>query len=281
MRGGKMLFGHNDDTLYNPLRLYTPTRANGSIRGWGTVAFIDPRGAVTESTRTSGCGMAHYGQIVADGEGVERDLDFSRLGVLCYDNTNPNTCGTNGWFAVNKGRLKLPRCLPRKKTSHNCVGDYSAMSLTKAYRLANSFTYTLVGASLNNYMFAELYAADRSDIPTGLNGLGANRIVSVYRIGHFSDGPEADEPTHPETFTSATVRFRYPTDVLNDVGLLCVYRHDGTANGRWRLVGKALPSSDDPRIETGSFAPSTANWNLGWFAVVGRKAPFGTTFIMR
>ena len=53
---------------------------------------------------------ANEGRVLVDGEEVgtifihvsdssvmmtERDLDFSRFGVLCYDNTNPNTYGTS------------------------------------------------------------------------------------------------------------------------------------------------------------------------------------------
>ena len=293
MRGGTMLFniGHskNSTVIYlNPLRDTTA----GAIRGWGKLAFTDPIAMVKnmdsenpEDYEKPG-GITHYGPIIADGEGQMRDLDFGRLGVLTYQTTDANNNGsTNGWYAVNKGRLKLPRSLPRKSSSHRCVGDYWALNTNKnpATRLANTFLYTMVGAELNNYMFSELYATDRDDIPAGLDAIGADRTLAVWRIGHFSDGPEIDEPTHPAAFTSASLRFRYSTNsnLLDGLTVLRVYRHDGTANGRWKCVGRAEPSTSNPVISATVDAPSEANWNMGWFAIVGRVNPFGTSIIFR
>lgn len=58
--------------------------------------------------------------------------------------------------------------------------------------------------------------------------------------------------------------------------------------------GETLPSSGDDVVLSasrlaaeklvlgaGESAPSSENWNLGWFAVVGRKTPFGTTLLVR
>ena len=105
----------------------------------------------------------------------------------------------------------------------------------------------------------------------------------MWRIGHFSDGPEIDEPTHPAAFTSASLRFRYSTNsnLLDGLTVLRVYRHDGTANGRWKCVGRAEPSTSNPVISATVDAPSEANWNMGWFAIVGRVNPFGTSIIFR
>ena len=293
MRGGTMLFNigstKNSTVIWlNPLR----DKTSGAISGWGKLAFTDPIAMVKNMNSENPGeyekpgGIAHYGPIIADGEGQMRDLDCGRLGVLTYDTTFANNNGsTNGWYAVNKGRLKLPRSLPRKSASHRCVGDYWALATNKypTNRLANTFTYTMAGAELNNYMFAELYATDRDDIPVGLDGIGADRTLAVWRIGHFSDGPEIDEPTHPAAFTSASLRFRYSTDtnLLDGLTVLRVYRHDGTANGSWKCVGRANPSTDNPVISATVDAPSEANWNMGWFAITGRIKPLGTSFILR
>jgi hypothetical protein len=288
MSGGSLLISGKDsnDPIYlNQRRL----DVSAWIRGWGKVAFADPRASVTE---WSGSGrmrcIVHYGQVIADGEGVERDLDFSRFNAMSYANTAANPSGTNGWFAVNKGRLKLPRCLPRKTASYTCSGDCYDLNYanetsagTTSNRLANTFTCVFQGTALNNFVFSELYAPDRSDIPAGLDALGADRTISVWRVGLFADGPEIDEPVSPETFTSAKIHFRFPNDNLEGLTLMCVYRHDGTANGSWRLVGRTGVRKGWPVVPASVSAPSTANWNLGWFAVVGREKPFGSMFIMR
>jgi hypothetical protein len=226
--------------------------------------------------------------VIADGEGMERDLDFSRFNAMSYANTPANPSGTNGWFAVNKGRLKLPRCLPRKTANYRCSGDCydlnyanETSTATTSNRLANTFTCVFQGAALNNFVFSELYAPDRSDIPAGLDALGADRTISVWRIGLFSDGPEIDDPVSPETFTSARIHFRFPNDNLDGLTVMCVYRHDGTANGRWRLVGRTSVRKGWPVVPASVSAPSEENWNLGWFAVVGREKPFGSMFIVR
>ena len=290
MRGGTMLFnigqGANNTVIWlNPNR----DTAYGTISGWGKLAFTDPIAMVKNmNSENPGAfegpgGITHYGPIIADGEGQMRDLDCGRLGVLPYQTTDANNNGsTNGWYAMNKGRLKLPRSLPRKSASHRCVGDYWALEYGKANRLANTFMYAMEGAELNNYMFAELYATDRDDIPAGLDSIGADKTLAVWRIGHFSDGPEVDEPTHPAAFTSAQLRFRYSTssNLLDGLTVLRVYRHDGTANGSWRCVGRAKPSTERPVIWATVHEPSEANWNMGWFAVTGRIDPLGMTVII-
>lgn len=286
MRGGTVLFdsthASNGTVIWlNPI-LDSNNGQSGSISGWGKLAFIDPVAMVKNADKPGG--ITHYGPIVADGNGQMRDLDCGRLGTITYDNTNPNPVGsTNGWYAVNKGRLKLPRSLPRKTTEHRCVGDYWLVQYGKQLRLANTFMYTLEGAELNNYMFAELYATDRDDIPAGLDAIGADKTLAVWRIGHFSDGPEIDEPTHPAAFTSASLRFRYcaDPDLLNGLVVLRVYRHDGTATGKWTCVGRAEPSMANPVISAAVAAPSAANWNMGWFAITGRTKPFGSTLSIR
>ena len=287
MSGGSLFISGKDpnDPIYLNQRL---SSVSAWIRGWGKVAFYDPRASITEWPNTRTRCIVHYGQVIADGEGEERDLDFSRFGSLSYRNTQANTSGTNGWFAVNKGRLKLPRCLPRKAASYTCSGDCydlnyanETSSGTTSNRLANTFSCVFQGAALNNFVFSELYAPDRSDIPAGLDALGADRTISVWRIGLFADGPEIDDPVSPETFTSAKIHFRFPNDNLEGLTLMCVYRHDGTANGSWRLVGRTGVRKGWPVVPASVSAPSTANWNLGWFAVVGREKPFGSMFIMR
>jgi len=290
MRGGSIFFDidpanpvYVERGYFDPLYLNeNRTIVRGFIRGWGKIAFSDPRTYVTEAFNTNGVatpsGVVHYGQIIADGEGVMRDLDFSRFGALHYATTDANPSGTNGWFAVNKGRLKLPRSLP-SRSGYKCVGDCFTANVDlggTSRRLANIFNYEFTGAELNNFVFSELYATDRDDIPAGLGGSRVEKVLAVWRIGYFSDGPEIDEPTHPVSFTSAKLKFKFSPEGIDGLHGVYVYRHDGTANGQWKRTGKrAEPSTTMPVVSTGNFAPSSENWNLGWFAIVGRTQPFG------
>ena len=132
-------------------------------------------------------------------------------------------------------------------------------------------------------MFSELYATDRDDIPAGLDGLGADKVIAVWRIGYFSDGPEIDEPVNPVTFTSAKLKFKYSPLGLDGLNYVHVYRHDGTANGKWERCGKlTAPNTAMPVVSSWNFAASSEKWNLGWFAIVGRvEKPSGTVFTIR
>ena len=60
-----------------------------------------------------------------------------------------------------------------------------------------------------------------------------------------------------------------------------VYRHDGTANGKWQCIGRADVSATNPLVSAKVSAPSTGNWNMGWFAVTGRINPMGMTIIIQ
>ena len=288
MSGGSVLFNgeivyeSNGINVASPLAIDSRTVNTGSIRGWGKVAFEDPITALRDAA--SPRGFVHYGQIFADGGGVMRDLDFGRFGVMGYNTTSANPNGTNGWFAVNKGRLKLPRSVP-SRSGHKCVGDFWTTDVdlpAKNSRLANIFNYEFTGAETNHFVFSELYATDREDIPAGLGDIGADKIIAVWRIGYFSDGPEIDEPTHPSPFTSAKLKFKYSPEGLDGLRNVYVYRHDGTADGKWVRAGaRTAPSTTMPVVSTRGFESSSENWNLGWFAIVGREQPFGSVMVLR
>ena len=295
MRGGSVFFdidtekpSYVQNGYLNPINL-NPWRTEvcGRIVGWGKVALSDPATFIANADKP--CGLSHYGQVVADGEGMPRDLDFSRAAALNFYTTDANPSGTNGWFAVNKGRLRLPRSLPRKTNNAFCVGDcwmlnYAAVAsaAVTSNRLANTFSASFTGASTGNYLFADLYATDREDIPGGLDEIRPDRVISVWRIGLFDDGPEADEPSTPSAFTSAELRLRIPGDTVSGTEKLYVARHDGTSGGKWTIVGRLVdPNPKWPVIPARVSAPSAATWNLGWFAVIDRSTPFNTVLYIR
>lgn len=276
LRGGTLVLNPATSNT-TPLSL----NAKCAIRGWGKVAFSEPRRWVTDNAQP--CGFEQVGQVVADGEGMTRDLDFGRYTTQGWNREN-NSCGTNGWFAVNKGRLKLPRSLPTR-SGRICVGDFWTRNLSSNNYapLCNTFNYTFAGAASGNFIFSELYAPDRDDIPGGIPARSLGKVVSVWRIGLFSDGPEADDPSHPAAFTSATLTFCFPKGGLDGLGHLYVFRHDGTIGGTWKRVAKAVVPSGRPLVSVPAFTPSAANWNMGWFAIVCTAEPYvgGTIMVLR
>jgi hypothetical protein len=241
----------------------------GSILGWGLV-----------SRHSSTLRIKFYGQVIADGEGIERDLNMAIIKTVGTNNTdNLNGCGTNGWFAVNKGRLIYPRaqnCAANQAT-HPTIGDYPNRS---SPTVMNSFRYGL--ATKPNavyYNFAELYAPDRTDIPAGLPLRGRDVVAGVWRFGLSSETGADIDPT-PISFGGMRITFRYDWREMLEGQTVYVYRHDGSANGSWTRIGKAVISSTENTITTDSFDASSETWNAGWFAVVA-QSPSGMTVIVR
>jgi hypothetical protein len=292
MRGGKILFNSTAASPGTSLTVgINGDSAAGFISGWGFVGFDNATAIMRDYQslgRTTWGGLYLYGKITADGMGINRDLDFSRAGVCVNQNYGKNVCGTNGWYATNKGRLLMPRSLHRATKAHATIGDYPTLSDP---RLVNSFRYDFDKNTMDKtgaYVFSELYATDRSDIPAGLpTGKGIHHSA-VWRIGHFnaSATPDVDDEDlttdHKQNFSSLKLKFHYDPALaeIEDVRHVKVYRHDGTANGSWRCVASTAPSAETPYVETANFTPSSALWNAGWFAVVGTPR-VGTVMVIR
>jgi hypothetical protein len=241
----------------------------GSILGWGLIG-----------RHSSTLRIRFFGQVIADGEGEARDLNLAAIRTVGTSNTeNLNGCGTNGWFAVNKGRLIYPRAQNCSNTSHPTIGDYPNRS---SATVMNSFRYTLDKPYPEGtyYNFAELYAPDRTDIPAGLPLYSSHDVVAgVWRFGLSSETGVDIAPT-PVSFTGMSITFRYDWREMLEGQSVYVYRHDGSANGSWTRIGKAEISSTANTITTDSFDASSETWNAGWFAVVA-QSPSGTTVIFR
>ncbi len=260
---------------------------DGRITGWGRIAFDDPQAIMVDYAnvlqRTTWGSMTLCGQIVADG-GI---LDFSRGPTPQYTGSAYNTSGTNGYYAVNKGMLKFPRSLPRLKNTHKMVGimpDYQEPLMV------NTFQYTFDDMNVTGtYVFSELYATDRSDIPAGLpTGKGIHHSA-VWRIGHFnaSATPDVDDEDltadHKQNFSSLKLKFHYDPALAEIEGVrhVKVYRCTDSVNGGWTCVASiTAPDAASPYIETVEFAPSSELWNGGWFAIVGTPK-VGTVMVLR
>ena len=272
LRGGRVNMPGGGGGVWS---LYVGADGNssqGTVRGWG--AFTRP----VQMLR-----MTAFGQIVADGEGEMRDLDFGWFRTVgTSSGSTPNLCGTNGWYAVNKGRLRYPHQQNNTSGGYRISGDYPTRSEPT---LVNSFAFDLTGRTHDHFLHADLYAADRDDIPSGLAAKltgKENRVQGVLRAGYFkSADPEKATDANRSDFTSGTISWRYDQSGLDADWQVNVYRHDGTASGSWQRVHRGAFDADRTVLTTGSFACSRDDWNLGWFAVVATKGSRGTMLLFR
>ena len=246
--------------------------SQGTVRGWG--AFTRPAQVLR---------MTAYGRIVADGEGEMRDLDFGWFRTVgTSSGSTPNLCGTNGWYAVNKGRVRYPHQQNNTTGAYRISGDYPNRSEPT---LVNSFAFDLTGRTNDHFLHADLYAADRDDIPSGLAAKltgKENRVQGVLRAGYFKSA-DAEKATaaNRSDFTSGTISWRYDPTGLDADWQVNIYHHDGTASGSWQRVYRGAFDAEKTVLTTDSFGCSQDDWNLGWFAVVATKGSCGTMLIFR
>lgn len=253
--------------------------SNGRLEGWGTIDKTNP----SEATGTHTVRVNLYnGVVLADGGGAARDLDLRLVQDMNQETAAPNACGTNGWYAANGARLRYPARFHSRGTSR-IVGDYGQRAVSAAnLPLVNSFGVTFAPSEetflANKYLYADLYASDRADIPAGLPD--AYSGLAALGVWHAALSNRATEPVAESkvAFGSANVLVHYdgaafaklkkngtwPADLK-----LALYAHDGTAGGRWRKVAE-VETSDSPYISA-TIAESSDTWNMGWFAVVPVK----------
>ena len=268
--------------------LFVGLLGNGAQTAWGMVRGHGKIGLSDWTDASVGVRLAPYGQFIADGG----DLDLGGIRTVGESGVMPNECRTNGWYAVNGGRLVYPRRQNFGTAAHVAIGEfvYRGTSDATDISLVNSLQlrlYAASGARLadNKYNFAMLYAPNRADIPgvvPGSTGGAGEKTLGVWRLGHFADtGDVGLAPQTPVEFATAALSIRFDDASLAEIadwsGLsIGLWRWDGAA---WRRVGRADPA-EAPYIETTSPVPtytadSNDNWNVGWFAVaVTRESPF-------
>jgi hypothetical protein len=247
MRGGTLRLQNTSNTATN---LIVRPDADGQalIRGWGRF---------TGAQEGSPLRMVNNGVIVADGEGVERDLDFNLIAVVNNDLHNGSS-GTNGWYAVNKGRVTLPRTYRTFSPGTTyCWGD---LYIKTAPELVNSVAFTFA-SQVNCAVRGAVCASDRSDIPAGRPA--HLRPVGVWCIGAYSDKVLLNQAS----FAAVSLTFRYDQAQLKATdSKLRLYRHDGSA---WVRVGSCLPGGENRISTEAPLAPLAAgDYNIGWFALM-------------
>jgi len=302
MRGGELLMLNNATaTSFSPqnstiaaLTVGSPTHnanlSNGLLEGWGVIGKTDP----TSSSGNNKVGLVLYNGVVrADGAGVARDLDIRLIQDMNKTAPSSNSCGTNGWYAVGKGRLRYPARYHGRGTAR-IIGDCATRTISTAnLPLVNSFgvTFPTTDDTLlaNRAIYTDLYASDRTDIPAGLpEAYPGGTALGVWHMALSSDVTEPKSNKKVTDFGSADILLHYDRAKLvqlkqngawpGDLQLaFCV--HDGTAAGGWRTVARVEPDDNSPFI-TGQVTESSETWNLGWFAVVPVRQT-GTMLIFR
>ncbi|MFO7936574.1 MAG: hypothetical protein R6V06_03090 [Kiritimatiellia bacterium] len=246
MRGGEIHL-QNVGNLNTNLYVRTGEDRRGQIRGWG---------AFTNVNEDIILRMINNGQIIADGEGVERDLNLNMIAVVNNEIPNGPT-GTNGWYAVNKGRVLFPRSYDTGGI--NCWGDFYGKTVPE---MVNSVAFEFSDSQTHRYVRGGFCASDRSDIPAGLpENL---RPIGVWCMGAFSEKLSMEKAW----VSTVSLDFRYDhTKVLPTDCKLRLYRYEDTG---WVKVGECDPNNSDSLISTDNALSgvSTGDYNIGWFAVM-------------
>ena len=163
IEGGKLEFDSSEKAAKVSMYLgndYRGSYAGGVLSGWGFVGYSNPNKIMNAYSgyREQYGEFRLYGQVIADGKGVKRDLDFSHAGVP-WTRSTANACGTNGWYAIDKGRLLMPRFPKRWGINSQCIGGYAyATDREEDLDLVNSFRYYFDDDTRNTsgtYIFSE------------------------------------------------------------------------------------------------------------------------------
>lgn len=224
-------------------KLYIGINISDSVvlRGWGTL---------------QGSSLRNSGKIIADGEGHPRDLDLRCYLGLAVENNN--FASSNGWYAVNKGRLLFPtnEVTAWGATSHMNIGDRDHSNYPTT-DLANSFRLSMVNRSAG-VLYPSLLAPDHPAVPSGLSG----EVLVVWHC---------DTPS----FNQVTAAFRYDEQQVSDGDLIHLVRYD-PADSRWKRI-ESVRDSMNFRLTTETLPP-LGDDNFGWFALM--RAPEPTLMII-
>ena len=285
LRGGSVMMPTNG-FIYVGKNSASVNLCRSFLSGWGTIT----RHNLEMTGSNDGISMyIHGGAVVADGEGEAHDLDLSHVRKINESSSmGDNNSGTNGWYAINKGRLTYP--CRWSKNNYKSLGEYYSRTEPK---FVNSVSFAF-DSGKDGYLIGQLYATDRDDIPAGLPadsvedatrrlGVWRATVAKTYELNQVATGGKVE-------YADVTVRYdNFRLAALKDAdgnlpdGLrLKFYRHDGTANGRWIKVASVSVAEAEAagHVIGGRLVKSTADWNLGFFAVVAEKAN-GSVMIVR
>lgn len=197
------------------------------LKGWGEVGLKS-----RIRLYTNGC-------VVADGYGVDRDLDLTQMDstVNLYGDGH-----NNGWYAQNRGRLLLPA---RSIGPGYLVWGDRTDAPGPSTNIVNCVHMQYGGTAATTWSGA-LLAPDRSDVlPAGPKLIG----VWTFELGN------------PAVMTGAALTFRYDSARAAALGIpeadLRVMRSNGT---RWIDITDSIDT-------TRHLVKTTPQSSLGMFAV--------------
>ncbi len=157
--GAAWMLGNADGTATvgeqgsgNGVGLTVSSAGSGTLRGWGTVSL--------------GGTLDNSGRVVADGYGTSRDLDLTAFGAVASSAENGSS---NGWYAVSKGRLRLPtvHVAPGFNQSYNWgeAPDDTSPDMVNSVRM--TYAQVLVGGTVDISLLAPDHDLVPDDSVTG------------------------------------------------------------------------------------------------------------------
>lgn len=238
---GSMLFqgGTVSMAMGSKLVVRGEESGTGVLRGWGDFSVADATPYVVNN-----------GLVIADGGGSTHDLNLADF-IYATNALANGAAGTNGWYAVNKGRLRYPRAWLSASLPERGLGTAPADPQND---LVNSLRLSFTGIVSEGYLRGELYAADRDDIPGGIPSHNKGKIVGVWRL----------PMTVP--FGKVSLRVRYDREAVRETDRIRLYRYDGA--GTWTVVGTTNGTVEAVSTAAPLAPLSAANGYLGWFSVV-------------
>jgi RNA polymerase sigma factor (sigma-70 family) len=138
------------------------------------------------------------GQVVADGRGADRTLDLSAVARVANTIDNPAVGGTNGWYAVNRGKLVLP---PVHGAPEQSVFTWGEDPNDPVLDLVNSVRVGVGAGTATTGVNLALLSPGRSDVPAGLATGG---VIGVWSMD--VDGGTADAVDLSVRYDDAAVR---------------------------------------------------------------------------
>ena len=239
-------------------------RKTGVIRGWGILP-------------SNGGGIFHNeGRLIADGEGVARDLKIRRAPLTSVVDV-PAAVGWGGNYAVNQGRLTLfikysanPDGTGSDWNYAACCrpvvwGDGASTYVPGEPRMVNSVGILGVpnpGNGAGARCTVSLLAVDRPDIPAGL----------VMPLAVWDVRKDVSDPNYGGQFDSLQLTFRYDDSLAQEMRAkedeLRLYRWD-EAKSTWKWMKEVTPDTVNKWLAT----PVMASDFFTYYAVTKLASP--------
>jgi hypothetical protein len=159
--------------------------------------------------------------VIADGGGGDRTLDLSSVRKVRNTIENPAVHGSNGWYAINHGKLALPALHVRPGSGTYTWGDEDADATID---LVNSVRLNFTSVEQGGDVALSLLATARADVPAGLAG---RPLLSVWGL---EDGGIAASDVE------LTIRY--------DDTTMAALRLPETALQLWQYAGEWQPVDD-------------------------------------